>query len=114
MAVALGELQRNVRSHDYGDYRLTEIWVQLEAILDCRDTDFLGLSLDNLLNDRDYPPGQTVAAAAIDLGAEGILVPSATRLGDNLIIFPRLVRPSSVLAVVRSIDPHLIKDLTSP
>ena len=46
---------------------------------------------------------------ALDLGVEGMLVPSATGLGDNLIVFSDLIRPGSVLVEVRSIDPNLIK-----
>jgi RES domain-containing protein len=109
LAVALGELQRNIRPHEFGDYRFTEIWVQLEAVLDCRDLEAVGLSADSLLGTRDYPAGQELAAAAVELGVEGILVPSATRLGDNLMVVPHLVRVGSVLAVVQSIDPRLVK-----
>jgi hypothetical protein len=109
LAVALGELQRNIRPHEFGDYRFTEIWAQLEAVLDCRDLAALALSIEDLLAARDYSVGQALAAAACDLGVEGLLVPSATRLGDNLIVFPHLLRPESVLVAVRAIDPRLIK-----
>jgi RES domain-containing protein len=109
LAVALGELQRNVRQDDFGDYRFTEIWTQLEAVLDCRDLAALGVSFDEVLGARDYSVGQELAAAAVELGVEGMLVPSATRLGDNLIVFPHLVRTESVLVGVRSIDPRLVK-----
>ncbi|HEY7032880.1 MAG TPA: RES family NAD+ phosphorylase [Thermomicrobiales bacterium] len=109
LAVVLGELQRNIRQEEFGDYRFTEIWAQLESVLDCRDLGALGLTFENLLGTRDYTLGQDLAAAAIDLGVEGMLVPSATRLGDNLIVFPHLVRTGSVLVAVRSIDPRLVK-----
>ncbi len=35
------------------------------------------------------------------------LVPSATRLGDNLVLFPRQLRPDSRVSVVSSRDPQL-------
>jgi hypothetical protein len=105
----LGELQRNIRPHEFGDYRFTEIWAQLEVVIDCRNPEALGLSPDRLLGARDYSAGQALAAAACQRGAEGVLVPSATRLGDNLIVFPHLLRSDSVLVVVRSVDPQLVK-----
>jgi RES domain-containing protein len=109
LAVALGEVQRNTHGKRWHAYRFTEIWAQLEAVLDCRDLALLDLGEDDLLNDLDYSLGQDLAAAAIELGVEGLLVPSATRLGDNLIVFPHLVRTGSVLVAVRSIDPRLVK-----
>ncbi|MEA2598049.1 MAG: hypothetical protein QOF01_4518 [Thermomicrobiales bacterium] len=80
----------------------------LSQALDLLESD-LGLTEDDLLNDVDYSVGQALAAAAVELGFEGMLVPSATRLGDNLIDFPHLVRSDTVLVAVRSIDLHLVK-----
>lgn len=47
---------------------------------------------------------------ALDLGSEAILVPSATLLGDNLIVFDRNLRKSSRIDVVSSIDPRLLAE----
>lgn len=105
LAVALGEIQRNIKLSGLRDYRFTEIRVQLEAVVDCRELSEIQL----LLDDHVYSSGQAIAVAAIDARAEAILMPSATRLGDNLIIFPDSIRVASVIQVVRFIDPRLDK-----
>jgi hypothetical protein len=110
LAVALGEIQRSiVRQDDLTDFRFTEIWVQFDRVLDCRNLAELETRDEELFDDFDYTSGQALARAALDRGVEALLVPSATRLGDNLIIFPHLRRPGSVLVEVRSIDPNLVK-----
>jgi RES domain-containing protein len=109
LAVALAELQRNIPADELDEFRFTEIWAQLEAVLDCRDLDSLGLAEVDVFDDEDFETPQAVAGAAIERGVEGILVPSASRLGDNLIVFPKLLRSTSVLVEVRSIDPVLVK-----
>jgi hypothetical protein len=88
-------------------YRISEIEVELEMVIDCREIAALGISLDHLLNDLDYTVSQRLGAAALAMGAEGLLVPSATRLGDNLVVFPTQLRPDSRLDVVSSRDPLL-------
>jgi hypothetical protein len=80
---------------------LSELAVQVEAVLDCRDTTRLGLSFEDLCDDIDYRIPRAVAAAAIARGAEGLLVPSATGLGDNLIVFVDSMGPNSRLDVLR-------------
>jgi RES domain-containing protein len=109
LAVALAEVQRNIQISALKDYRFTEIWVRLEAVFDFRDLYSLGLTADQLLDDHDYTLAQSIALAALDAGAEAILVPSASRLGDNLILFPDQIRSASVIQEVRFIDPHLVK-----
>lgn len=88
------------------EYRLSQIDVKLDSVIDCRDIVTLGISLNDLLNDLDYTVSQRIGAAALAMGAEGLLVPSATRLGDNLVVFPQL-RPESRLDVIDSRDPVL-------
>ncbi|MEX1254681.1 MAG: RES family NAD+ phosphorylase [Dehalococcoidia bacterium] len=107
---ALGEVVRHVTVELLGklnDFRLSELEVELEAVLDCHDETALGLAAGVLSRDYDFEPTQALAAAAIDRDAEGILVPSATGLGDNLIVFPTRVQASSRLAVLDSRDPRL-------
>lgn len=89
------------------EYRLSEIEVELEAVLDCRDAAALGLSPQDLIRDSDFAITQEIAAATIAQGAEGILVPSATGLGDNLVVFPAQLRSGSRLAVAGNRDPRL-------
>lgn len=107
---ALGEIVRHVTPgllDKLNDFRMSELAVELAAVLDCHDATVLGLSSDDLTPDHDFEATQELAAAAIARGAEGILIPSATGLGDNLIIFPAQLRSASRLAVVDSRDPRL-------
>lgn len=107
---ALGELVRHVTPallpHLNG-YRISELSVRLAAVADCRDASRLGVHADIVLNDRDYTVTQQLGAAVVTARLEGMLVPSATNLGDNLIIFPEVLRESSELRVVTSRDPRL-------
>lgn len=108
--VSLGEVLRHSSPQlvpQLNEYRLSELEVELKAVLDCRDAAALGLSLEDLTRDYDFAITQEVAAAAIAQGAEGILVPSATGLGDNLVVFPAQLHSTSRLAVVGSRDPRL-------
>jgi RES domain-containing protein len=108
--VSLGEVLRHFTPQllpQLNEYRLSEIGVELEAILDCRDAEAFGLSPEELIRDYDFAMTQEIAAAAIAQGAGGILVPSATGLGDNLVVFPAQLRSGSRLAVVGSRDPRL-------
>ncbi len=108
--IGLGEVLRHLtpeRLSRLNGYRLSEIAADLVAVLDGRDATLLGLPRDALLHDSDYRVTQAVAAAAVARGAEGLLVPSATLLGDNLVVFPANLRRESRLAVVSARDPRL-------
>lgn len=108
--VSLGEVLRHFSPQllpQLNEYRLSELEVELEAVLDCRDAAAFGLSPEDLIRDYDLAITQEIAAAAIAQGAEGILVPSATGLGDNLVVFPAQLHRTSRLAVVGSRDPRL-------
>lgn len=87
--------------------RLSRLALRAGAILDCRDASTMGLAPDDLLHDTDYQVTQQIGAASITRGVEGILVPSATRLGDNLIVWVAQLRPTSQFVVLRSEDPRL-------
>ena len=78
-------------------------------MLDCHDLTPLGLFREQLLDDDDYSVGQALAHAALALNVEGLLVPSATLLGDNLIIFPDRLRQGSVIVEMGFVDPALEK-----
>jgi len=108
--VSLGEVLRHFSPQllpQLNEYRLSELEVELEAVLDCRDAAALGLSPEDLIRDYDFAITQEIAAAAIAQGAEGMLVPSATGMGDNLVVFPAQLHTTSRLAVVGSRDPRL-------
>jgi len=99
--VSLGEVMRHVSSEGQlrrlNDFVLSEVTVELAAVLDLRRAVGSELTLDDLCADLDYRPTQDLAARAIAAGAEAILVPSCTLLGDNLVIFPRQLRATSTL-----------------
>lgn len=107
--VCLGEVIRNVSALPVRSYRLTRLGIELAAVLDCRDVAALGLTLDDLVNNADYDTPQHLAAAAFALGVEGMLVPSATLIGDNLIVFVDRLRPDSRIEVLDSVEPNLAK-----
>jgi hypothetical protein len=74
LATALGEIQRSiVQQDDLIGMRFTEIWVEFERVLDCRDLGALGLRFDDLFDDFDYARGHALARAALAHGAEGLL-----------------------------------------
>lgn len=107
---ALGEIVRHVTPElldELNDFRLSDLEIELATVLDCRDATALGLAIRDLVRDYDFKVTQELAAAAITRDTEGILVPSATGLGDNLIVFPACVRTTSRLVVVDSRDPRL-------
>ena len=86
--------------------RLTRLSVDVGAILDCRDTVAMGLTLDDIVHDTDYVLTQQIGAASLALGVEGILVPSATLLGENLVLWVSQFRPTSRIEVLSSEDPR--------
>ena len=108
--VALGEIFRHISPEflaNLNEYRVSELEVEMEAVLDCREAKALGLDPGDLVHDYEFEVAQELAAAAIARDAEGILVPSATSLGDNLIVFPARLRSASRLVVIDSRDPRL-------
>jgi len=108
--VSLGEVVRRLSpelTHRLNEYRLSELDVGLNAVVDCRYADALGLTANDLIRDDDFTVTQEIGAAAMAVGAEAILVPSATRLGENLVVFPMRLQTASSLTVVASRDPRL-------
>lgn len=106
---ALGEVLRHFLElmPQLNEYRLTELSVELAVVIDCRDAKKLGLADVDLLDDHDFTIPQELAAEAIARGVEGMLVPSATGLGANLVVFPRQLHGDSKLVVIGSRDPRL-------
>src|SRR5215208_332771 len=109
--ICLGEILRHVTSDSLpslNNYRVSEICGRIETVLDCRDANILGLDPDDLMHDVNYGDcedpfytvTQSIGAVAFAKGAEGILTSSATRLGDNLVLFPGNLSPNSELRVV--------------
>jgi hypothetical protein len=115
---SLGEVFRHVTPASLpavANYRITEMLAEATAILDCRNPADVGLTVNDLSDDLDYAriddtPSRRLAEAAVSVGAEGLLVPSATNLGDNLILFPKNRRKGSMLTGISSVDPRLYVD----
>ena len=108
--ICLGEVYRHVTPEllpSLNDFRLSELSASLHELADCRDPSALGLAPEDLAHDTDYRATQSLGAAADARGLEGLLVPSATGLGDNLILFPQNLLAGSRLTVVSSRDPRL-------
>jgi RES domain-containing protein len=88
--VCIGEYIRNHEPKVLQNSRhiLTKMSLRLERILDCRNLTALGLTEEELLHDNDYAHPHDLAQAALEGKFEAILVPSATRLGECIVIFP--------------------------
>jgi hypothetical protein len=87
--------------------RLTRVRVSLSAVVDLRDPALLGLSLADVTDDYDYSITQAIAAAALQRGVEGLLVPAASLVGANLVVLVDNVLPSSAIEPLDSVDPRL-------
>ena len=91
--------------------QLTQLRVDLSAVLDCSDLIALGVPKDNLLHDTDYSTAHALARAARTRGCEGLLVPSAADIpgeeGCVLIVFPDLLQPGSAVRIIRALTPNL-------
>jgi len=90
--------------------RISEIDVSLSAVLDIRDASVLGLTTDDLVDDHRYDLTQEIGLAALERGAEALLVPAASLLGNNLVVLIGNLQPSSRIEVRRFVDPRLLMD----
>lgn len=73
--VSLGEISRHLTPRllsSLNDFRLSELSVSAEKILDCRDPASVGLSSEHLAHDTDYEASQALGAAAFAEGFEGL------------------------------------------
>jgi len=79
---------------------LTQIDIELQRIFDWRSEPLLRENLSHA----SYRQAQQIAAAAFNREAEGILVPSATGIDANLVVFVDNLDDSSRIAVTRQIE----------
>lgn len=103
--VSLGEKQRHLTSGNLPQMKnqvLSEFHVRLQEIYDLSNPQELGINSKDLIDDRDHSLPQSLAAALRERGAEAFLVPSATLLGTNLVVFPDLLRDPSSLEILDS------------
>jgi hypothetical protein len=90
---------------------LSKLHMTLQAVLDIRNPSPAGLSLDALTGE-DYALPQAIAAAAHADGLEGLLVPTATAVGEigadfNVVIFTTSLRPGSEIRFLEKRTPNL-------
>lgn len=107
---ALAELTRRLEPTTLAglnDRRLTRIQVSLSVVLDLRDPSILGLTLADMTDDYDYTITQALAAAALQRGVEGLLVPAASLVSANLVVLVDNLLPDSEIQPLDSIDPRL-------
>ena len=108
--ICLGEIYRHTTPEllpSLNDFRLSELSANLRRVVDCRDPSVLGLTPGDISHDTDHRATQALGAVAAFGGLEGLLVPSATNLGDNLILFPQNLSSVSQIAIVSGRDPRL-------
>ncbi len=108
--ICLGEVLRHITPALLpllNNYRISEIAVRLDNVLDCRNADALGLEVVDLCHDTDFTIPHLLAREALSRGFGGMLVPSATRLGDNLIVFPKNVSDAASFNIVGERNPAL-------
>lgn len=91
--------------------RLTRLELSFSRIRDARNLEALGISQDDFFVDGIWDAGgyvsQALGQACRDAGDEGVVVPSATRLGDSLILFLENKLDSSEIQQGPSRDPSL-------
>ena len=110
-AISIGEIQRHLTPAllpHLNDYRLTTLRLHLVGpVVLCDEPARMGLALDDLCHDTDWEAPQRLAAAALGRGVEAMVVPSATRLGNNLVVFPTRLRAGSTIVEMGHVDPRL-------
>jgi hypothetical protein len=99
----------------FGNRRLTTYNARLQTVADLRDLSGLGIHeeeffADHYWDDQSNGPhlSQQIGRLMRAEGYEGVLWPSATKLGTNLCLFPDNFMPGSFLVPQRSWDPPLV------
>ncbi len=109
--VQIASLDRPGNEHYLGNLKLTEIAVDLSAVLDLRDVVGLGLKPFALVTP-NYRVPRLLASTANFWQCEGILVPSlltSLASGDSLIIFLNRLGPQSRVEAVSDCSPSLVE-----
>jgi RES domain-containing protein len=110
-AACIAEATRHaVELSELANRRVSEIEVSLSAVIDLRDPSIIGLTTDDLVDDHRYDLTQEIGLAALERGAEGLIVPAASLLGNNLVVLFENRRPGSRIEVRRFVDPRLLID----
>lgn len=108
--VAMGEKQRHLTSGNLPQMKnqvLSEFRVRLRAVYNLSKPEEAGIDGEALVEDHDYSFSQSLSAKLRDRGAEALLVPSATLLGNNLVVFPDRLHDGSSLEVLATRETRL-------
>jgi hypothetical protein len=114
--IALGEALRHTRHlPELAAKRITRLAISLAAVLD--STALVGSgqtgapALEDLCRPTDYYLTHEIAKAVRARNAEAFIIPTCTRFaGNNLIVFPDLLRSGSSITVLGTEDPDLYID----
>ena len=90
---------RNIRYLE--NQQLTELEIAVSSVLDFRNPAALGLTPEDLTGLRSEVPW-SLAQAAVERGAGGMLVPSAALHGNSLVLFPSNLPSVLPVRIVRS------------
>ena len=111
--IALKEIERHAnRTMLQGKLVMAEINIMLDKVLDLTQEStlkILGLSKNDLISS-DYSITHAISMTARQAGLRGLIVPSATSAGDNLIIFENnlgkgcLIEIDDISLVNRQVD----------
>jgi RES domain-containing protein len=104
--VAIWEMVRRSAASDLAYLRnnvLSELTLDINDVWDLTEPTSLGLALADLTG-HDRSICQSLAAAAVSLGCQGLLVPSAALPGSNLVLFPRNWAVTTSVRLVRSAE----------
>src|SRR4051794_17546588 len=107
---AIAELTRRLEPTNLAglnNRRLTRMRVALSIVIDLRDPSVIGLATSDLVDEYDYSVTQAIAEAAVQRRIEGLLVPAASLLAGNLVVFVDNLTSSSTLEPLDWIDPKL-------
>lgn len=108
--VAMGEKQRHLTSGNLPQMKnqaLSEFRVRLQTVYDLSKPEEVGIDSEALVNNHDYTFSQSLSATLRDRGAEALLVPSATLLGNNLVVFPDRLHDESGLEILGTRETRL-------
>lgn len=114
---AIAELTRRLEPTtlaSLNNRRLTRVRVSLSAVIDLRDPAVVGLSSADLTDDYDYAVTQALASVALNRDVEGLLVPAASLVTANLVIFVQNLLPTSTVTSLDSVDPRLYVPRSGP
>jgi len=97
--VCFAEKERKTTIKTKSIYKIAKIKAKLKKVLDLTNSDNLkklSVKKEELISE-DWSIPQHIATLAFQKGDEAILVPSATRKGNNLVIFPENYSKGSIV-----------------